>query len=161
MRTAPRRFLMIYLSVILLFLVVRTIIVPPTFAEFTDDYTYRWFRGDAVREAMQLEMKFASKETCMQCHSGKVEFLNRGAHRTLSCETCHGPSMGHAKDPQNVKADIDPTRALCKLCHEYNPTRPEGFPQKFTDEHGYGRACIDCHNPHSPWVFRGGAEDEQ
>jgi len=158
MRKAPQRVLLIYFGVILVFLILRSFIVPPTFGEFTDDYTYRWFRGDAVREAMQFEMKFATKEMCADCHKERVDLLNRGAHRTLSCETCHGPSMKHVKEPTKYHPEIDTTRELCKLCHEYNPTRPKGFPQKFTDEHGYGRKCVECHNPHSPWIFVGGVQ---
>ncbi len=155
MRAATKRFLMIYLTFIVIFLALRMIIVPPSFGELTDDYTYRWFRANSVREIMQLDMKFATKEMCESCHKDKVEFLNSGAHRTLSCETCHGPSMKHVQNPGDNMPKIDTSRALCKLCHEYNPTRPKGFPQKYTDEHGYGRLCVDCHNPHSPWVFKG------
>ncbi|AIY89159.1 hypothetical protein [Geoglobus acetivorans] len=161
MRAATRRFLLIYLTFVLVFLMLRTVIVPPTFGEFTDDYTYRWFRGDSVREIMQYDMKFATKEMCEQCHPEKVEFLNRGKHSTLSCETCHGPSMKHVENPTTYHPEIDTTRELCKLCHEFNPTRPEDFPQKFTDDHGYGFACVECHNPHSPWVFKRGVDNGQ
>jgi len=148
----------VYILAIMIFLAIRVIVVPPSFGELTDDYNYRWFRADSVREIMELDMKFAAKEMCESCHSDKVEFLNRGAHSTISCETCHGPSIEHVRSPGDNLPEIDTSRALCKLCHDYNPTRPEGFPQIFSEEHGYGRQCVDCHNPHSPWVFRGGAE---
>lgn len=159
MRRIHAKAITLYLSAIIIFLIVRSFIVPPTFGEFTDDYTYRWFRGDSVREIMQLEVRFSTKEVCADCHRERYDFLQNGAHRTLSCETCHGPSMEHVKDPKLVHPSIDTTRELCKLCHEYNPTRPADFPQKYTDEHGYGRACVECHDPHSPWVFKGGVQE--
>jgi hypothetical protein len=149
MRKIHIRVAMVYITAAILFLIIRSFVVPPTFGE------YDWYRGDSVREIMELPPQHANATACKDCHSERYDLWSGGAHSTVSCESCHGPSYAHTKDPIIVSADIDNSREFCGLCHAQNPSRPEGFPQIDMDTHGNGNLCVVCHNPHSPWVFGG------
>jgi hypothetical protein len=68
----------------------------------------------------------------------------------VNCETCHGPAANHVAAPMDVKPDIPRGRDLCVLCHQYNPTRPTGFPQVDPVTHNPLAPCMSCHEPHAP-----------
>ena len=57
---------------------------------------------------------------------------------------------GHAEDPEKVKPFVPKARSHCLLCHEYQPTRPTGFPQVVADSHNPVKPCTTCHKPHDP-----------
>jgi hypothetical protein len=98
----------------------------------------------AVRPA-----RFVGEETCDSCHQDITESVAGSAHKSVECETCHGVAGEHALTGapiQLVKGDA----SLCGLCHGRVFSRPEGFPQMDLEEHAEGKACTECHNPHSP-----------
>ena len=41
----------------------------------------------------------AGKKACDECHSDILHKLAGDAHKTLSCEACHGVSRDHANNP--------------------------------------------------------------
>ncbi len=72
-------------------------------------------------------------------------------HRTVVCESCHGPLAAHAAegpDVAPVAAIAKPAAGLCAACHERAVARPAGFPQVALAEHFAQAPCIGCHDPH-------------
>jgi hypothetical protein len=102
-----------------------------------------------VREANK-EIKYAGAEICGQCHEKEHDIKITGYHRDLSCEACHGPAQKHADNPTDVKPTSPKKRDYCSYCHNYNSSRPTGFPQINPDTHNPRKPCITCHNPHNP-----------
>lgn len=92
-------------------------------------------------------LTYAGKKACGECHSEELEILAQFEHKTLSCETCHGPGQAHAED--FGVAVRKPHDQLCVRCHEANPSRPKWFKQIVKNDH-YDELCVDCHLPHQP-----------
>jgi cytochrome c553 len=116
--------------------------------------------GD-TKEAKEADAKagFIGGETCKDCHEEQYKSYSKTAHFQKSvkgpqsqdaCETCHGAAKDH---PASGKLPI-PTDvvALCTLCHEAMPGRPQTQPQVVVAEHGGGQPCGTCHNAHSPRI---------
>jgi formate-dependent nitrite reductase cytochrome c552 subunit len=145
MRKIHVRVAMVYIVIAIIFLIVRSFIVPPSFGE------YGWYRGDSVSEIMNLSVKHAGSYSCSNCHQTEYKAWTTGKHSTVNCESCHGPLKYHVDDPGGSKVEVNATREFCGLCHNENPSRPEGFPQINLESHGNGFTCVTCHNPHYPW----------
>jgi len=94
-------------------------------------------------------VRYAGSGPCADCHE-EYNVKKAGYHRTLSCETCHGPAQGHLGNPTETKPVAPRKREFCTLCHQYDPSRPTGFPQINPTAHNPLRPCISCHNPHDP-----------
>lgn len=110
----------------------------------------RVYRASSVQREVSKEIKFAGATTCSDCHDDINTKKKLGFHKGLSCETCHGPSVKHAEDPSSGKPFAPRERKFCPQCHEYNPSRPTGFPQIIPTIHNPLKPCITCHNPHDP-----------
>lgn len=86
-----------------------------------------------------------------QCHStlGKVKFTH-GPIVDGECETCHGTSANHAKNPKNNKfKPVENVAAKCYECHD------QFAKKKFTHAPIEDGECIVCHDPHgSPNKFQ-------
>jgi len=108
----------------------------------------RVYRASSVQREVSKEIKFAGATTCSDCHDDINTKKKVGFHKGLSCETCHGPSVKHAEDPSSGKPFAPRERKFCPQCHEYNPSRPTGFPQIIPTIHNPLKPCITCHNPH-------------
>ena len=125
------------------YLVARTFLTPPSFGQ------YGWYRGDALGEiANSRDPLFAGKQACDECHSDILHKLAANAHKTLSCEGCHGVvSQDHLQDPNSKM--VKPTEQVCLRCHEASPSRPAWFKQITLKDH-YADTCFECHLPHEP-----------
>ncbi|MBI4590226.1 MAG: hypothetical protein HY725_15440 [Candidatus Rokubacteria bacterium] len=110
----------------------------------------RVYRAASVKREIAREVRYAGGSICINCHEEVNEQKKKGYHKTLACETCHGPSAKHTEDPSAVKPFAPRERKFCPLCHEYNPSRPTGFPQITATAHNPLKPCITCHNPHDP-----------
>lgn len=130
----------------LLFLGVRTFLVPKSFGQFGH------YRADAIGEMAARTVKYAGHETCEACHTDVVEKKTAGKHAHVNCEACHGPQAAHADDPTSVTPPKLDTTQLCPQCHEENAAKPRGFPQVNAADHASGLACDTCHQPHSPAI---------
>lgn len=106
--------------------------------------------ASAIERETAKEIKYAGASICADCHEVEHNIKKDGYHRNLSCETCHGPAMGHAENPTEVKPPAPRDRKFCPVCHAYNPSRPLGFPQINPIAHNPLEPCIACHNPHDP-----------
>lgn len=131
------------------FMVFRRAMRPPSFGQFG------LYRGAAIDDIAARPLHYAGQTVCVSCHDDFARAKKSNKHRTLSCETCHGAGLAHAKSP----VDILPMRpkdegvwAFCFHCHGSKAARPKWFSQ-IGDDHFPGFACIKCHNPHSlEWV---------
>ena len=74
---------------------------------------------------------------CQQCHttgfgfpSGFLSARRSLQHRSVGCESCHGPSQAHQQDPQVRTAYTGQARNQCVDCHDR-----ENSPQFAFDEY--------------------------
>lgn len=118
--------------------------VPESFGELGH------YRADAVAVAAALESRYAGWQACAMCHPDKVEEKNKSYHRTVSCETCHGPAKDHTLSFMEIRPEVPTGREPCLACHSYLASRPTGFPQILQDRHNPVRPCSNCHDPHDP-----------
>lgn len=128
----------------IVFVVFRSLLVPPTFGERGH------YRAAAIDSIVAHPVKYAGHEMCEACHTDVADTKGASFHRGLACETCHGPQAEHVGNPEEVKPFAPRDRAYCSLCHGYNPSRPTGFPQIDPRTHNPAQRCITCHNPHDP-----------
>ena len=87
------RLVLLTLAIVGSYLVARAFLAPPSFGQ------YGWYRGAALAEIASRPPVFAGKKACDECHSDILHKLAADAHKTLSCEACHGVSREHARQP--------------------------------------------------------------
>lgn len=138
------RLSVIFVLIIASLIGVRKLFIPKSFGK------YGHYRGDALEEAKSIEIKFAGKEACSDCHSEIFYRLQNGYHKNLSCEGCHGPGKKHIDSEGEFKLEKPTSREFCLICHSYLPARPTGFPQIEPNVHHPPERCIKCHEPHNP-----------
>ena len=83
------RLVLLALAIVGSYLVARSFLTPPSFGQ------YGWYRGDALAEIAARTPVFAGKQSCDECHSDILHKMAADAHKTLSCEDCHGVSREH------------------------------------------------------------------
>jgi len=142
----------VFLAGFVLFLIVRSVLVPRSFGR------YGHYRGDAIAEAAALPVSYAGHKACADCHSDIVDVKSHGKHKGVNCESCHGPQEKHVEDPGAVTPAKLDTSLLCPRCHQANIAKPKSFPQVEAADHSNGVACNTCHKPHSPAIDAGGAQ---
>lgn len=126
------------------FLLIRHLIVPPSFGQFGH------YRGAALDDVRARKISFAGKETCEMCHDEVAKTKSTGKHAGVACEACHGPTALHTEDPTTNHAMKPNPATLCVRCHEADSAKPKNFPQVISKDHAGGTSCADCHKPHSP-----------
>ncbi|MGC8760590.1 MAG: cytochrome c3 family protein [Bryobacteraceae bacterium] len=134
----------VFVAGLLLFLAVRSVVVPPSFGR------YGHYRAAALDEIRARPLQYAGRAACANCHAVEATTLGQGRHAPVSCEACHGPAAAHVEDPGATKPLRPDAAALCAGCHEADAAKPPWFRQVNTKEHMAGMACGDCHQPHSP-----------
>jgi hypothetical protein len=144
-----KRLLVALAGLVVLFIVARNLLVPPSFGR--DGH----YRATAVEEIVATETQFVGSFSCGECHSARVEQYAASPHAKVGCETCHGPARGHltAVDADRVKLEVKRTIDACLLCHEAIAGRPESQPQIDLAAHAEENefdpasdACLDCHS---------------
>ena len=137
------RIVLLAVGIVAAYLVARYFLTPPSFGE------YGWYRGAALTELATRPRVYAGKSDCEVCHPDEFEKLAKHEHKSLACESCHGPGQEHAKDPR--KDNIEKSSfAVCLRCHAANPSRPKWHKQIVIKNHYTGSKCTECHVPHSP-----------
>jgi len=133
--------------IIIAFIIVRSLVVPESFGQ------YGWYRGDSVKELRNLTVNYAGSATCEgeNCHSQIYSVWTADRHKTVNCETCHGPAEKHVLNARELLPNASDTRDFCGGCHYKRISRPVDFPQIDPDTHGDDLRCVYCHNPHKPW----------
>jgi hypothetical protein len=129
------------------FIAVRALIVPDSFGQ------NGWYRGDSVSELRNFPVKHAEPVSCGEenCHKTIYSIWSSAGHKTVTCETCHGPSQEHVNNVRIMPPPANDSRDFCGLCHFKRAARPSGFPQIDPETHGENLKCAYCHNPHKPW----------
>ncbi|MBI3475419.1 MAG: hypothetical protein HY010_06785 [Acidobacteria bacterium] len=139
----------VFLLGVLVFMGVRSLMVPKSFGE------YGHYRGNALADIAARPINFAGHQTCETCHSDVFDKKKDGRHAHVNCEACHGALAKHADDPTSVQPPKLDAAVLCVRCHEANAAKPRTFPQVASEEHSSGLACDTCHQPHSPAITAG------
>lgn len=125
-------------------LLMRFVIIPPSY------FSRQAHEQSTVEREVAKPIHHAGATACQDCHSEIVEIKADGYHKTLACESCHGPSARHVEDPFEEKPFAPRDRKFCPVCHTYDAARPTGFPQINPAAHNPLEPCITCHNPHNP-----------
>lgn len=104
-----------------------------------------------VRE-MGKPAQYAGMATCRDCHADEFNAKLGGHHRTIGCETCHGPAAAHVanKDDKAATPPKHRDREFCLGCHGFVASRPNGFPQVDGQKHNVKKRCVSCHDAHDP-----------
>ncbi len=138
------RIFLLAVGVVASYSVARYLLTPSSFRE------YGWYRGAALRELATRDRVYAGKKACEECHSDEYQKLLKHEHKSLSCESCHGPGEAHVENPDNPDVKMAVLHySLCLRCHEANPSRPKWHKQIVSKNHYPGK-CTECHLPHSP-----------
>jgi len=138
------RLAVVFIIAIAALIVARQLFVPATFGKLGH------YRAAALDSAAARPIRFAGLPACIECHSEVGATKSKSYHRGLSCEVCHGAANDHAIDPSSRQPLASKARDNCLHCHDYQPSRPTGFPQVIERIHNPMQACVSCHNPHDP-----------
>ena len=125
-------------------LLLRFVVLPESM------FSARPHQAAAVEREMARPVRHAGVAVCRECHEEQFELKYGGKHRNIGCENCHGPAAKHAAD-ENAEVPHKPReRADCLVCHGYDASRPNGFPQIDPQEHKPRKRCVACHDAHDP-----------
>jgi|APFre7841882590_1041340.scaffolds.fasta_scaffold02272_3 cytochrome c553 len=131
-------------AALVLALIARWFLIPDSF------YRFGHFRANSVTEIAAKEPVFQGAGYCATCHGERHAEWSANNHKSVACETCHGPAKGH---PDNGKLPVPAdTVAVCTLCHEAMPGRPRTQPQVVVAQHAANQQCKTCHNAHAPKI---------
>lgn len=143
--------LYLFVALIVAFLLIRNLFVPPAFGVNERGYTYGWYdkSNEDLWKAMPVNYRFP--EDCQDCHEDNASRITESPHDILSCQNCHGPARDHPDAPKKLSINTD--RGLCLRCHaelDY-PTSERGAIIGIDPiTHNPGEGCSDCHDPHQP-----------
>lgn len=147
----------VFRVLLVLFIVVVAVTLGRTFLVPRSYGMYGPYRYDNVAEQASIRPPLhGGASSCSACHAERAQELSGGVHKTVSCEACHAPLGLHVRDGKAVeKMKVDRTFGLCAKCHRKIVGRPDAFPQIALDQHQdgeatKGKACLGCHDPHSP-----------
>jgi cytochrome c553 len=118
---------------------------PETFGRFGH------YRAASVTENAALEPVYKTAKYCEKCHDDVHGDWSGGNHKSVTCETCHGPGSGHPKPKRTLPIPTDSIR-LCSQCHQATAGRPATQPQIVLADHAAGQQCGTCHKPHAPKI---------
>ncbi len=140
-----KRLALLFAIFIGLFLVARYFLVPKSFGE------YGHYRGLSLAENQDRPSHYVGQAACNDCHDDIMAIKTANEHKTISCETCHGPGQAHVNSSDTLP--LKPSgRDFCARCHTLNAARTaENIAQVNPQEHNTGQNCTECHNPHNPW----------
>ncbi|MBI5399083.1 hypothetical protein HZB07_00505 [Candidatus Saganbacteria bacterium] len=139
-----KRLLIVIVAVVLGFVTMRLLFIPRDFGK------YGHFRAGSLQENMDRPQNYAESAACQYCHEKNYTTWSNSRHKTVNCETCHGPANKHTEDPSAVKPTKPHARKDCLICHAINISKPKTFPQVSPREHFPDQICWTCHEPHVP-----------
>ena len=132
-----------------LFLILRHFLVPDTFGQ------YGFYRGASLSDNQSPPIHYAGQKTCFECHQDIEDLKITDVHKTIRCETCHGPGQKHSESGEATDITKPSDREACTICHSKNAAKnQEIIMQIDPKEHNADKKCIECHNPHQPWKMK-------
>lgn len=143
------RLVLLTIGIVCVYFTARYFLTPVTFEQYRRPNYPAHYRGAALQEIASRQPYWAGKAACVECHPDHAAKLASGAHKSLSCETCHGPGREHVEDPAGQKLP-KLNMSLCVRCHAASPSRPAWMHQINVHDHYTGNLCTECHVPHQP-----------
>ena len=143
--------LYVVLAIVFLVLLLGTILVPKDFGIHERGYMYGWHRKANEADWKAVAVKYKTGSYCKECHPDNYRDIKDSPHGRIMCENCHGPALGHPKDPPTLT--IDRSRQLCLRCHARLPYKTSGRGNiRGIDPatHNPEAECVLCHYPHDP-----------
>ena len=141
------RLAVLFLGGVLVFSIARAQFVPESFGELGH------YRANAVDEARVKPLVHAGQAACAECHVDVVDLRAKARHKSIACESCHGPLASHADGTDTVKPKLPVATPLCTHCHAANTGKPKRYPTVDIKEHAGGESCVTCHKPHDPRIL--------
>lgn len=138
------RLLLLAAVIVAVYALARYLLVPASF------HQYGFYRGAALTELASQPAVYAGHEACQECHPELVKQKAESKHKTVACESCHGPALAHAENPLQSSPEKITDPRFCLRCHAEDPARPERFPMVNGQEHFPDQTCGECHQPHAP-----------
>lgn len=160
-----KRLVVFFVIAALLGLVAKMIATPRSFGK------YGHYRGDAVMDERDREVRHMTNDSCLACHPYIKEMHLGGIHKTVSCEFCHGPYADHVKDGKKIATlpikHGEEIKPLCLRCHNrIIRARPKEYikmismPQHLEEKHvRTDHVCDQCHNVHAPMMYVNAARE--
>ncbi len=143
------RLVVMFAVFIILFLILKHFLTPDTFGDLGH------YRAAALEDHENMPLKYASDESCFDCHDDIFEFKKQDMHVDISCETCHGPGLEHVNSMEAADIMVPAGRDFCGRCHYKNAGRPgKVVTQIEPGNHNVDQDCIECHNSHQPWELK-------
>jgi|YelNatPaOPRAMG01_1025707.scaffolds.fasta_scaffold194229_2 hypothetical protein len=133
------RLVILTVAILGLYGLARFFLTPPSFGELG------FYRALALEEATLRSPVFAGQKACDECHSDTIKKVAKAEHKTVSCESCHGPGRAHVENPEVKMGAI-----FCVRCHGVDPARSAWIKQVDPKKHYAGQRCAECHVPHQP-----------
>jgi len=120
------------------------------------------------QQASQAKAALEKDAACTTCHNAATGHVldiyqsrhgNKADPRTPSCQSCHGPSDAHMKDPTGAPATVvfastskhrstpETRNAACLTCHGTDTLPRTNWIGSQHETHGV--SCTDCHNSHA------------
>jgi len=143
--------LWVAIGLVVLILVARLFLVPDDFGVHGRDFTYGFHRLSNIQEWQAFPVKYLGNYSCAECHEEQVNANSSSSHASIQCENCHGASVGHPDDIEDLP--IDTSRELCLRCHQqfdYPHSARAAVPAVDGAKHKRRRECSKCHDPHQP-----------
>jgi hypothetical protein len=151
-----KRHLIILALLILIFIVARHLLIPESFGDLGH------YRANSLGDNELLEMHYAGQEACTDCHEEVAYLKETDQHKTMSCESCHGPSYMHCDDMEPSKTFLPTGRDFCLKCHAFHSARKQDIIIQIESESHYPEYdCKNCHNPHAPWELKDPEQPEE
>ena len=138
-------------------LAVALLVLGAAFSVFYGEYGFH--PEENARSWAALTPSYADSSRCQRCHGREYEPWAASAHRTVVCESCHGPLAAHAAEtspdaPAGSVVLAPVPDGICVACHAQVTGRPLAFPQVDLATHYAGATCLWCHNPHDAAAMR-------
>jgi DnaJ-class molecular chaperone len=144
MPSQVKRLLLLFAMAAVVLILLRHFLIPRSFGR------YGHYRADAVGAIAASGLRYSGHLVCAECHDDIANTKSASKHAPVTCEACHGPGYSHSQDPTENKISVPSGRERCGYCHNYDASRPTGFPQIDPAAHGADEPCASCHNPHQP-----------
>jgi hypothetical protein len=139
------RLLIAFVLFVSLFLVIKHFLTPKSFGK------YGHYRTDALVNNASRELNYADNKDCIECHDDIDKTKKSGAHKSINCQSCHGPGSKHVADPDKNLLFKPEAREFCGKCHNKIEGRPTSvITQVDLNEHYPDGKCIECHIAHNP-----------